>query len=234
MANRILIVEDQSALAANLEEFFDQSRYVLDFAADGLTALHLLATQEYDVVVLDVMLPGVSGFELCRRIREDLKSNVPVIFMTARGELSDKEEGFALGGDDYLVKPFALRELQLRIDALLRRERSEHDAFLRAESVSFDPGTLVARVEGRGETMLGGTAARVFEELVRAHPRIVTHEALSNAIWGTDDGDAHTLRTHIYVLRRTLDNAFGDALIDTVHGRGYRLSPPPSPEQAHT
>lgn len=226
MQKRILIVEDQSALAANLEEFFDESRYALDFAADGLTALHLLATQEYDVVVLDVMLPGVNGFEICRRIREDLGSNVPVIFMTARGELGDKEEGYGLGGDDYLVKPFALRELQLRIDALTRRDAPGKDSVPRAGPVSFDPGTMLARFEGRGEVMLSGTSARVFEQLVRSHPRIVTHDALSRTIWGTDEGDPHTLRTHIYVLRRTLETALGCALIDTVHGRGYRLKLP--------
>lgn len=226
MQKKVLIVEDQSALAANLEEFFNEANYALDFAADGLTALHLLATQEYDVVVLDVMLPGVSGFELCRRIRKDLGSNVPVIFMTARGDLTDKEEGFSIGGDDYLVKPFALRELQLRIDALTRRDPAGRDHVLRAGRVSFDPDTLMARVEGRGEVMLGGTAARIFESLIREHPRIVTHEKLSNVIWGTEDGDPHTLRTHIYVLRRTLDQAFGASLVDTVHGRGYRLVQP--------
>lgn len=226
MTTRVLIVEDQSALAANLEEFFDEHRYSLDFAADGLTALHLLATQEYDVIVLDVMLPGVNGFEICRRIREDLGSKVPVIFMTARGDLSDKEEGFSRGGDDYLVKPFALRELQLRIDALTRRDPANRDGALRAGAVSYDPGTLMARLDGHGEVMVGGTAARIFEQLVRAHPRIVTHEALNRAIWGTDEGDPHTLRTHIYVLRRTLESGLGDALIDTVHGRGYRLKLP--------
>lgn len=226
MTTRVLIVEDQSALAANLEEFFDEARYSLDFAADGLTALHLLATQQYDVVVLDVMLPGVNGFEICRRIREDLHSNVPVIFMTARGELSDKEEGYSLGCDDYLVKPFALRELQLRIDALTRRETASRDGVLRAGPVSYDPGTLHARLDGHGEVMLGGTAARIFEQLVRHHPRIVTHDMLNRAIWGTDEGDAHTLRTHIYVLRRTLESALGSVLVDTVHGRGYRLSLP--------
>src|SRR5690554_3434884 len=226
MTTRVLIVEDQSALAANLEEFFDETRYSLDFAADGLTALHLLATQTYDVVVLDVMLPGVNGFEICRRIRDDLHSNVPVIFMTARGELADKEEGFSRGGDDYLVKPFALRELQLRIDALTRRELASRDGVLHAGAVSYDPGTLTARLDGRGEVMLGGTAARIFEQLMRNHPRIVTHEMLNRAIWGTDEGDAHTLRTHIYVLRRSLESAFGTALVDTVHGRGYRLNPP--------
>lgn len=225
MPTRALIVEDQSALAANLEEFFDASRYELDFAADGLTALHLLATQQYDVVVLDVMLPGLSGFEICRRIREDLKSGVPIIFMTARGELSDKEAGFTLGGDDYLVKPFALRELQLRIDALTRRDPVARDTIPRAGQISFDPGTQMARHDERGEVMLSGTAARIFEHLVRAHPRIVTHDALSQSIWGTDDGDPHTLRTHVYVLRKTLEAAFGESLIETVHGRGYRLKP---------
>ena len=117
----ILIVEDQKDLAENLFEFLGDDRYTLDYAADGLTALHLLATQTYDVIVLDLMLPGVDGFEICRRIRQDLQCQKPVILMTALSSLADKEKGFNCGADDYLVKPFELKELQLRIDALHRR-----------------------------------------------------------------------------------------------------------------
>lgn len=110
---RLLIVEDQVDLAENLFEFLGEDRYELDFAADGLTALHLLATNAYDVIVLDLMLPGVSGFQICKRVREDLECDTPIIMVTARSALQDKEQGFAHGADDYLVKPFELRELQL-------------------------------------------------------------------------------------------------------------------------
>src|SRR5690606_32793904 len=119
---RMLVVEDHAGLATNLLEFFDDSRYVLDFASDGLTALHLLATNAYDVIILDVMLPGLSGFEVCRRIRSDLHCPTPVIIMTSKDQLQDKEQGFTVGADDYLIKPFDLRELQLRVDALYRRK----------------------------------------------------------------------------------------------------------------
>src|SRR3546814_93927 len=105
-AIRMLIVEDHAGLATNLLEFFDNERYILDFASDGLTALHLIATNEYDVIILDVMLPGLSGFEICRRIRNDLHRSTPVIIMTSKDQLRDKEEGFTVGADDYLVKPF--------------------------------------------------------------------------------------------------------------------------------
>ncbi len=118
---RLLLVEDHVALAQNLSEYFSDQRYVLDFASDGLTALHLIATNDYDVIVLDVMLPGLSGFEVCRRLRSDIQCGTPVILMTAKDQLDDKEQGFTLGADDYLVKPFNLRELQLRVEALHRR-----------------------------------------------------------------------------------------------------------------
>lgn len=227
MSTHVLIVEDQNDLAENLMEFLGEDQYQLDFATDGLTALHLLATQSYDVIVLDVMLPGLSGFEICKRVRQDLRCNTPIIFMTARGTLTDKEEGFTLGGDDYLVKPFALRELQLRIDALTRRDFTD-SGILRAGPVSYDPGTLRAALHGRGSVELSGVACLIFEQLLRAHPRFVTHEQLSNMIWGSDDGDTHALRNHVYGLRKTLDNAFGTSVIKTVHGRGYRLDLPES------
>ena len=225
MYTRVLIVEDETALAENLLEFLGEERYALDFAANGLTALHLLATNEYDVIVLDIMLPGPSGFEICQRIRNDLQCSSPVIFMTARGSLPDKEEGFALGGDDYLVKPFALRELQLRIDALARR-RTAGQGVLAAGPLRYDPGTLEATFQGLGSVELSGVSSRIFELLMKTYPRFVPHDVMSNAIWGTDEGDAHALRTHVYALRKTLKAAFGRSVIKTVHGRGYRLELP--------
>tara|TARA_R100000322_G_scaffold29806_5_gene19231 strand:+ start:4199 stop:4897 length:699 start_codon:yes stop_codon:yes gene_type:complete len=231
LPTRVLIVEDQTALAENLAEFLSEDHYALDFASDGLTALHLLASNTYDVIVLDIMLPGISGYELCRRLRNDLHSSVPVIFMTARGELSDKEQGFALGGDDYLVKPFALRELQLRIDALTRRGTADR-SLLCAGALQYDPGTLIASFSGKGSVELSATSSRLFEALIRKYPRFASHEDLSRVIWGIGEGDPHTLRTHVYALRKTLQTAFGHPFIKTVHGRGYRIeSPDPSEGQ---
>lgn len=223
---RLLIVEDQIDLAENLFEFLGESRYALDFAADGLTALHLLATNPYDVIVLDLMLPGVSGFEICQRIRRDLQCATPIILMTARGALADKEKGFECGADDYLVKPFELRELQLRIDALHRRYTPRKPGLL-AGGVRFDPGTLQVEMNGT-RTELTGIPARLFELLIRAYPNFLSHEALSEAIWGDSSGesDGHSLRTHVYSLRQTLQRAFGHSLIKTVYGRGYRIDPP--------
>ncbi|RMJ06107.1 Response regulator ArlR [Marinobacter litoralis] len=223
---RLLIVEDQVDLAENLFEFLGEDRYVLDFAADGLTALHLLATQSYDVIVLDLMLPGVNGYEICRRIREDLQCQTPVILMTALGALNDKEKGFECGADDYLVKPFELRELQLRIDALNRRY-SPQRSVLMAGDIRFDPGTLEVELNGIKVT-LSGTPARIFELLMRAYPNFSSHEALSEAVWGSHQKEAevNSLRTHIYTLRKALQAGLGHGLVKTIHGRGYCLSSP--------
>lgn len=222
---RVLIVEDNTALAENLFEYLGEDRHVLDFAPDGLTALHLAATNDYDVMVLDVMLPGLSGFELCRRIREDLRCATPIIFVSARDQIDDKVSGFTQGGDDYLVKPFELRELALRIDALHRR-RLPVGATMHAAGVRFDPGTLKVQVDGQASLELSGTAARLFETLMRAYPRLVTYDQLLACLRGATDADMNTLRTHVYVLRKQLQQAFDANLVKTMHGRGYRLSPP--------
>jgi DNA-binding response OmpR family regulator len=224
---RLLIVEDQVDLAENLYEFLGEDHYSLDFAADGLTALHLLATQSYDVVVLDLMLPGVNGFDICQRIRQDLRCAVPVILMTSLSALSDKEKGFDYGADDYLVKPFELRELQLRIEALHRRHSPQRPV-LQAGEIRFDPGTLEVRFREL-KTVLTGTPARLFELLIRAYPNFLSHEALSDAVWGGaryGDAEGNSLRTHIYTLRRSLHSHLGAGLVKTVHGRGYRLESP--------
>ncbi|AEC21233.1 Two component Transcriptional regulator, Winged helix family protein [Pusillimonas sp. T7-7] len=226
-AIRMLIVEDHAGLATNLLEFFDNERYILDFASDGLTALHLIATNEYDVIILDVMLPGLSGFEICRRIRNDLHRSTPVIIMTSKDQLRDKEEGFTVGADDYLIKPFNLRELQLRVDALYRRKAG----FAKTHGISipgvhFDPGTFLVRTDNGDELELSGTAARIFEELIKSYPDFLSYAQIQDTVWGEREVDMNTLRTHVYSLRKLLQDTFRYPMIKTIHGRGYRLLTP--------
>src|SRR5690606_9596972 len=138
---------------------------------DGLTALHLAATNEYDVIILDIMLPGLSGFDVCRRIRNDLHSTTPIIIMTSKEQLQDKEQGFTVGADDYLVKPFNLRELQLRVDALFRRMAGyAHRTEIEIPGIQFNPVTFMVRTRDGRQLELSGTAARIFEELIKTYP----------------------------------------------------------------
>lgn len=222
---RVLVIEDNDALMANISEFLDNGRYVLDFASDGLVALHLVTTNDYDVIVMDVMLPGMSGFVLCQRIRSDLHCATPIIMMTAKDHIDDKVTGFSHGADDYLVKPFHLKELAVRIDALHRR-RTVGVSLLRAGSVEFEPGTLRIRLAGGPFVQLSGMSAHITEALMRAYPNFIAYDHLSHALWGDKEVESHTLRTHIYTLRKLLDEKLGASLIKTLHGRGYRLTSP--------
>ena len=222
---RVLIVEDHKALAENLFEFLSENAYCLDFAYDGLTALHLVSVNPYDVIVLDIMLPGLSGLQICERIRNDLQCNTPILFMTARDAIEDKTSGFLRGGDDYLVKPFDMREIELRIQALSRRGLNTQDE-INAGSICFNTGTLMVSLNHGKKVELSGSNARLFESLTQAYPHFVSHEDLSHTVWGIDDIDLHTLRTHIYNLRKLLKETLGHSLIKTLRGRGYRLVPP--------
>lgn len=222
---RVLVVEDNAALMANIGEFLEEGPYVLDFAFDGLVALHLVTTNVYDVIVMDVMLPGLSGFSLCQRIRGELHCTTPIILMTAKDHIDDKVVGFTQGADDYLVKPFNLKELAMRIDALHRRGVSGISV-LRAGSVEFEPGTLRVRLNGGSYAQLSGMSAHITEALVRAYPNFISYEQLSQNLWGEKEVEPHTLRTHVYTLRKLLQEKLGVSLIRTLHGRGYRLSPP--------
>ncbi len=221
---KVLVVEDHSALAENIFEYLGEEYYALDFAADGLTALHLLATNSYDVIVLDVMLPGLSGFTLCARIRDDLKCSTPILFMTARDSIEDKETGFMHGADDYLVKPFNMREFELRIQALAKRcIHKQNNA--QADDVRFDQGTYTVYLYDKS-VELTGINIEIFSELMRYYPKYVSHESLSYAAWGIDDIDVNRLRTHIYNLRKLLLESLGYPLIKTLRSQGYKLLSP--------
>src|SRR4030066_419447 len=146
----VLIVEDSQDLAANIADYLEAKGYLLDVAMDGVTGLHLAVTQPHDAIVLDLMLPGIDGLSLCRRLRLDAQSSVPILMLTARATLDDKAAGFGEGADDYLVKPFELRELDLRLRALTRRARAgETTRRLKVADLLFDLDTFAVQRAGQ-------------------------------------------------------------------------------------
>lgn len=221
---RVLIVEDNIALAQNLNDYFEGQNYILDFASDGLTALNLIANNTYDVIALDLDLPGVSGFEICHRLRSDLLSNTPVIMMTASGEIESKIDGFRLGADDYIVKPFQLRELQLRIDALYKRSNRSSTTIIKIENLIFNQGTLEVSIDGLHTVELSGMGAKIFQVIINDYPNYIPYDELRHKLWGDRELEVNVLRTHVYSLRKTLKEGLGKELIKTVHSRGYKLN----------
>lgn len=220
---RVLLIEDHADLAENIGDFLELEGHSVDFALDGVVGLHLAVTEPYDVIVLDLMLPGIDGLSLCRRLQAESPRRVPILMLTALDSLSDKLQGFESGASDYLTKPFALEELAARLNALHSRTRERSDAgTLRYADVELDRARFEARRDGR-RLELKRTAFRILEELVLAAPGVIERSTLEQAIWGDEPPDSDSLRTHIYTLRQVLDRPFDRALLHTVHGVGYRL-----------
>jgi DNA-binding response OmpR family regulator len=220
-----LVIEDNPDLVANLYDFLEPKGYVLDAAYDARTGYQYAQDKEYDIIILDLTLPGMDGLELCRRLR-DSGNITPVLILTARDTLAAKLEGFAAGSDDYLVKPFALQELDARVRALVRRARCEqrHEP-LRVADLVFDPDTL--RVERAGKSIsLPPIPMKMLALLIRQSPRVVPKRELERRIWGNERPDSDALRTHLHVLRSAIDKPFATQLLRTVHGMGYQLAAP--------
>ena len=223
---RILVVEDHRDIAENIGDYLGPKGHEIDYAADGITGLHLAVTNEYDVIVLDLALPALGGIEVCRKIREEAKMATPVLMLTARDQLDSKVEGFAAGADDYLVKPFALKELEIRLEALRRRGRGEPSRVLKVADLEFDPDTQIVKRAGR-RLDLNPSLRTLLEVLMRNTHRVVRRTELEAALWGDDPPDGDVLRAHIYSLRSSIDRHFQRKLLRTVHGTGYRLSDEP-------
>lgn len=219
---KLLVVEDQADVAANIWDYFSARGHEVDHAPDGLSGLRMAVQGGYDVIVLDLGLPRLDGLLLCRRLRE-AGHGVPVIMLTARDRLEDKLKGFGEGADDYLVKPFALRELEARIRVLARAGEPPAGEVVRRLGLEFDPRSQTVRREGR-EASLTSTQSRLLDCLLRESPRVVEHARLVRAAWGAEGGDATNLHTHIHGLRLAIDKPFAKPLIHTVHGIGYRLA----------
>jgi len=220
---RLLVIEDNRQLVANLFDYFESRGHVLDVAPDGVTGLHLAVSQPYDALILDWMLPRMEGPEVLRRLRADHGSEVPVIMLTARDELPDKIAGFRAGADDYLTKPFALPELEVRLEALMVRAKGRNPRKVLAVSdLTLDLATLEAQRGGR-PLHLYPACRKLLDVLMRASPGAVTRQQLEFALWGDELPDGDLLRSHIYELRRSVDGPFQQKLIHTLPRVGYRL-----------
>ncbi len=223
-AGLILLIEDNRGIAEMVGEYLERRGYGIDYAADGATGLRLATSDSYDVIVLDLMLPGMDGIELCRRLRSEAKKSTPVLMLTARDTLEDKLVGLEAGADDYLVKPFEVRELEARVRALIRRDRRLVSAeVLRVGDLVLDTATW--RLTRAGcELTASPIALKLLSILMRESPRVVSRRDIEREIWGDMLPDSDTLRSHLYNLRKIIDKPFDKPLLHTIHSAGYRLA----------
>jgi DNA-binding response OmpR family regulator len=221
----LLIVEDNPDLVANLAEFLEDRGHTLDIAYNGYSGLGFALDSNYDALILDLMLPGMDGLEVCTRLRAAGRKE-PILMLTARDSLEDKLEGFASGADDYLVKPFALLELEARLEALVRRhwrDTSGGGQRLQVADLLLDTGTW--RVTRGGRLLeLPPIALKLLEVLLRRSPRLVGRAELERAVWGDSPPDSDALRSHLHMLRSLIDKPFDRPLLHTLRGLGYRLA----------
>ena len=223
-ASNILIVEDNRDIAEMLYEYLEGRGYVLDYAADGVTGLHLAVTGNYQAIILDLMLPGIDGLAVCERLRNDAKKSTPVLMLTARDTLQDKIAGLDTGADDYLVKPFEIQELEARLRAILRRsQKTIASDVMEVGDLVLNTGTLEVRRADQVITLMP-IGLRLLSALMKASPNVVSREELEQYVWGDVMPDSDALRSHLYNLRKAIDRNFAKPLLHTVHGAGYRLA----------
>jgi DNA-binding response OmpR family regulator len=218
MNYQVLLVEDDLDLAATIVDYLDLEKICCDHAANGIAGLQFINQQHYDVVILDVNLPRMDGLTVCKNMREQ-GINIPVLMLTARETLDDKLAGFAVGSDDYMVKPFEMLELIARIHVLAnRRNGLVNKLFLHGVDVDFSAKT----VERDGCVLqLSPTGWKILEVLMRKSPEVVSKEQLLNAVWGDELPDSDSLKVHLFKLRQVIDNKSQNKLIQTVAGQGF-------------
>ena len=220
---RILVVEDETKLANAVRRALQLQKYAVDIAYDGQSGLDLAVGESFDLIILDVMLPGIDGMEICRRIRrEGIKT--PVLMLTAKGRISDKITGLDTGADDYMVKPFSFEELFARIRALFRRSVQSPDPLLQVKDLTLDPVSF--KVERSGKSIkLSSREFSILEYLIRRKNTVVTRDQILSHVWDYDsDVLPGTVEVHIKHLRDKLDTPFTVPLIKTIRGFGYEIT----------
>jgi len=221
---KILLVEDSNNLALNVTEYLESKGYVTDYAADGITALNLVLTQTYDVILLDIMMPGMNGFSVCEKLRDKNGIATPIIMLTAKDTEEDILKGFSVGTDDYLVKPFSLPELEARIIAMVRRTKRAFglNENLVVADLVYNPGTMSFK---RGDVALSlmPVPRRILVLLMQNANRVVSRREIEREIWNDEPPDSEVLRSHIYTIRSEVNRHSSVNLIHTIRGAGYLL-----------
>jgi two-component system, OmpR family, response regulator len=221
-AVRVLVVEDAARMAALLRQGLQEEGYAVDIAANGDDAVWMATENPYDVILLDLMLPDIDGFEVCRRIR-DADGTTSVLMLTARDAVDDRVRGLDAGADDYLTKPFALPELLARVRALIRRAPVERPAVLTVGDLRLDPAT---KEVSRGETIVSLTPKEfaLLEYFMRYPGDVLSRTRLIQHVWDfAYDGDSNVVEVYVRYLREKIDRPFDRDTIETVRGVGYRL-----------
>jgi len=219
---RILLVEDEKKIAAYIARGLKEKSYAVDVSHDGEDGVYRAEINPYDLIILDVMLPGRDGIAICRELRNK-EIDVPILMLTARDGLDDKIKGLDSGADDYLTKPFAFSELLARIRALLRRQRADKSCLLRIADLELDQ--LAHRVRRRGEEIqLTSTEYALLEYLLLNANQVVTRTMISEHVWHEGfDSFTNIIDVYINYLRNKIDKPYEKKLIQTVHGAGYIL-----------
>ncbi len=218
----MLVVEDHGRMAELIERGLQEEGYAVDVVATGEDGVWMASENEYDAILLDVMLPGIDGFETCRRIRESGRW-APILMLTARDSVDDRVRGLDVGADDYLTKPFSFNELLARLRALVRRGAAERPPVLKAGDLTLDPAAHVVR---RGQARLDLTAKEfaLLEYFMRHRGEVLSRTALIEHVWDfAFEGDSNVVDVYVRYLREKIDRPFGRKTIETVRGTGYRL-----------
>ncbi|MBU1187042.1 MAG: response regulator transcription factor [Acidobacteria bacterium] len=219
---RILIVEDDRKVGGFLQRGLREEQYAVDLCRDGEEAVHRAQVESYDAIILDIMLPGKDGFEICRELREK-KVLTPILMLTAKDSLEDKVSGLGEGADDYLTKPFSFEELLARIRALMRRDKDYKTGVLKAADLQLDPtGRTVSR--GGRSIELTGREYALLEYLMRNQGRIVTQTQILDHVWDRDyEGTSNIVNVYLNRLRKKIDKGFNPRLFKTVRGIGFTI-----------
>ncbi len=219
---RVLLVEDDEVISERLKRALEKEGYPTDLAHDGQVGLELARMGEYSVIILDVMMPKRDGWSVCQALR-DSKNSTPILMLTAKDAIEDRVKGLDLGADDYLVKPFSLKEFLARIRALTRRNKLEKSSIIHLADLDIDAGAKT--VTKAGEPLkLTKREFTLLEALARNRRRILSREYIIEQIWNDEDSVSNTVNFHVTSLRKKIDIGRDKSLIETVHGFGYRIT----------
>ncbi len=218
----ILVVEDEVKITRFIKKGLEMDHYTVETAYDGEEALEKIEINDYDLIILDIMLPKVDGIEVCRRVREN-KIEAPIIMLTARDTVDDRVKGLDAGADDYLVKPFAFGELLARIRALLRREKSTKSTKLKVADLTLNPATHEV-FRGNKEIYLSSKEYRLLDYMMRRPGNVCTRTMIGEHIWGYNfNDDSNVIDVYISYLRKKIDSGFNSKLIHTIRDVGYKI-----------